>query len=180
MIGIAGAGGTGSNVALNLVRAGCDRFTIVDFDNVDESNLNRQFYFRSQLGKPKVKMLEENLKAIRPELTIVSEVTRLTADNIGDVFAGCDVIVEGFDGPEDKVMLIQAFAGSGKLIVSASGLAGLSIDAIQVKKAGENIHVVGDFSSDISFTRLYAPKIQIVTAIMSNIILQKLGFSDKK
>lgn len=180
MIGIAGAGGIGSNVALNLVRAGCNRFTIADFDTVDESNLNRQFYFRSQLGKVKVDMLEKNLSSIMPDLNIIKHPVRLTPDNVHNVFSGCDIIVEGFDGAEDKVMLIQAFASTGKLIVSASGLAGLKIDNIEVKNAGKNVYIVGDFSSDISTTALFSPKIQIVTAIMSNIILQNIGFSDKK
>ena len=64
-IGIAGAGGLGSNVAVNLVRTGVKKLKIVDFDVVDESNLNRQFYFMDQVGRPKVEALRENLLRIR-------------------------------------------------------------------------------------------------------------------
>ena len=46
-IGIAGAGGIGSNVAVNLVRSGVDNFIIADFDKIEESNLNRQYYFHN-------------------------------------------------------------------------------------------------------------------------------------
>ena len=60
-IGIAGAGGIGSNVAACLVRSGVQQLKIVDFDSVDESNLNRQFYFHDQIGRPKVQALAENL-----------------------------------------------------------------------------------------------------------------------
>ncbi len=48
-VGIAGAGGLGSNVAMLLVRAGMKKLVIADFDTVNESNLNRQFFFRHQL-----------------------------------------------------------------------------------------------------------------------------------
>ncbi|MBP5226911.1 MAG: ThiF family adenylyltransferase, partial [Kiritimatiellae bacterium] len=56
-VGIAGAGGLGSNCAMHLVRAGLTRLVIADFDIVNESNLNRQFYFRDQLGQKKVTAL---------------------------------------------------------------------------------------------------------------------------
>ena len=49
-IGIAGAGGLGSNCAMHLVRAGVRRLVVADFDVVGESNLNRQFFFRDQLA----------------------------------------------------------------------------------------------------------------------------------
>ena len=53
-VGIAGAGGLGSNCAAHLVRAGMKKLVIADFDVVNESNLNRQFFFRNQLGQKKV------------------------------------------------------------------------------------------------------------------------------
>ena len=53
-VGIAGAGGLGSNCALHLVRSGVGRLVIADFDVVNDSNLNRQFYFRDQIGRKKV------------------------------------------------------------------------------------------------------------------------------
>ena len=53
-VGIAGAGGLGSNCAMHLVRAGVKHLTVVDFDVVNESNLNRQFFFRDQIGQKKM------------------------------------------------------------------------------------------------------------------------------
>ena len=50
-IGIAGAGGIGSNVALQLVRGGLGHLKIIDFDHIETSNLNRQFYFSDQIGR---------------------------------------------------------------------------------------------------------------------------------
>ena len=63
-IGIAGAGGLGSNCAMHLVRAGVRRLVVADFDVVGESNLNRQFFFRDQLGMKKVAALKANLLRI--------------------------------------------------------------------------------------------------------------------
>ena len=60
MIGIGGAGGLGSNVAVNLVRSGITDIKIADFDVIEQSNLNRQFYFRDQIGQNKVNALYEN------------------------------------------------------------------------------------------------------------------------
>ena len=69
-VGIAGAGGLGSNCAMHLVRAGVKKLVIADFDVVSESNLNRQFFFRDQLGRKKVDALAENLRRIEPGLEL--------------------------------------------------------------------------------------------------------------
>ena len=65
-VGIAGAGGLGSNVAVALARAGIGRLVIADFDRIEPSNLNRQQYFVDQVGERKVEALRENLLAINP------------------------------------------------------------------------------------------------------------------
>ena len=61
-VGIAGAGGLGSNIAMALARAGVGHLLIVDFDKVEESNLNRQYYFRDQIGEFKVEAIRENIE----------------------------------------------------------------------------------------------------------------------
>ena len=65
-VGIAGAGGLGSNCAMLLVRSGIRRLRIADPDVVDLSNLNRQFFFPGQVGRAKVDALAENLRALNP------------------------------------------------------------------------------------------------------------------
>ena len=57
-VAIAGAGGLGSNCSANLVRVGFRRFRIIDFDRVEASNLDRQFFFQDQIGLPKVEALK--------------------------------------------------------------------------------------------------------------------------
>lgn len=169
-IGIAGAGGIGSNVAFQLARAGVDRLKIVDFDAIEPSNLNRQFYFADQLGRPKASTLAENLRRINPGISIDALQLRLNAQNMAAVFSDTDVVVEGFDGARDKKILLETFAGTGKLVVAASGVAGLALDSVTTRKMG-NCHIVGDFKTGADQDAMYAPKVIMVASIMSAIVL---------
>ncbi|MFT5697326.1 MAG: sulfur carrier protein ThiS adenylyltransferase [Desulforhopalus sp.] len=178
-VGIAGVGGIGSNVAVNLVRSGIRKFTLADFDTVEESNLNRQFYFKDQIGQAKVAMLRDNLLRIDAELDIEVFPERLDNINIIDVFTGCDVIVEGFDQTCDKKMLIESFAGDSRPIVSASGIAGSCIDNLSSRRLG-NCTIVGDFTTDCKDAQLYAHKVVAVAASMTDILLTECGHYEKQ
>ena len=61
-VGIAGAGGLGSNCATALARSGVGTLVIADYDKIEECNLNRQYYFTDQIGKLKTDALKENVK----------------------------------------------------------------------------------------------------------------------
>jgi len=175
-VGIAGAGGLGSNCAMHLVRSGFERFTIVDFDVIEPSNLNRQFYFADQIGRPKVECLKENLRRINPSVSVRSYQVRLTADTMRGIFDPCDVVIEAFDGAADKASLVSAFAASGKLVVSASGLAGIGdSDGIVTRRVGENVYVVGDERSSVEKGfRPYAPRVGVAAAKMADIVLSRI------
>ncbi len=168
-IGIAGAGGIGSNVAFQLVRGGLNHLKIVDFDRIETSNLNRQFYFSDQVGAPKAATLEKNLMRIDPSARIETVQLKLDADNMAHTFADTDVVVEGFDGAEEKKILMERFAGTDKLVVSACGVAGLEIDDIVTRQVG-NVRIVGDFNTEAGSDNLYAPKVILVASIMSQIV----------
>ena len=170
-VGIAGAGGIGSNVAFQLVRSGVHSLKIVDFDHIEASNLNRQFYFAHQLGQAKAPALVDNLRRIDPQVQAQALVLRLGAENMTTVFSDVDVVVEGFDGAEDKKTLLESFAGSRKLVVAASGVAGLELNTITHRKLG-NCHIVGDFGTQAGRDNLYAPKVLMVSCIMSQIVLK--------
>ena len=149
-VGIAGAGGLGSNVAMLLVRAGMKKLVIADFDVVNESNLNRQFFFRRQLGEKKIAALAENLRMIESDLDLSLHDVRLTPENADFVFAGCNVVVEAFDSAEAKAMLLHSLLPTGKPIVSATGLAGWGrSNDIRVRKVGRNLILVGDQTRDV-------------------------------
>ncbi len=169
-IGIAGLGGIGSRVAELLVRSGEQRLKLIDFDRVERSNLNRQFYFDHQTGGLKTEMLKKNLQGIRPRVEIETVNQKIDKENIRALFSDCTVIVEGFDRKENKKMLVEAFARTDKQVVSASGIAGSCLDAIGQKQMG-NCTIVGDFSTDEADSRLFPPKVLVVAAMMAGIAL---------
>ena len=171
-VGIAGAGGLGSNCAMHLVRAGVQHLTVVDFDVVNESNLNRQFFFRDQLGQKKVEALKENLLRIDPDADIRAVDMRLDASSAREVFADCDIVVEAFDVVDAKVMLVSSFASSGKKLVTASGLAGWGrSNAMRVRKMG-NIVAVGDGETAVGESAAPAsPRVGIAAAMQANSVV---------
>ena len=174
-VGIAGAGGLGSNCAMHLVRAGVNHLTVVDFDIVNESNLNRQFFFRDQLGLKKVEALKENLLRIDPGADICAVDMRLDASSAREIFADCDVVVEAFDVVDAKVMLVSSFASSGKKLVTASGLAGWGrSNAMRVRKMG-NIVAIGDGETAVGANAAPAsPRVGIAAAMQANAVVAML------
>ncbi|MGD9949081.1 MAG: sulfur carrier protein ThiS adenylyltransferase ThiF [Desulfobulbus sp.] len=172
-IGIAGVGGIGSNVALNLVRSGVDRLKIVDFDRIEPSNLNRQFYFADQIGMFKVEALMMNLARINPQVHIEAFVQQIDANNCAGLFADCDLIVEGFDRQTDKKMLFETFANK-KIVVAASGIAGADLSTIRSRRIG-NGYIVGDFATDCGQAPLFSHKVTTVANHMSEFILCQPG-----
>ena len=175
-VGIAGAGGLGSNVAMLLVRAGMKRLVIADFDTVNESNLNRQFFFRHQLGEKKIDALAANLHLIEPELMLELHDVHLSPDNVDWVFAGCQAIVEALDSAEGKAMLLHALLPMGKPVVSAIGLAGWGrSNDIRVRTVGRNLILVGDQTRDVRDG--FAPvgvRVTIAAAMQANSIVSLL------
>ncbi|MBU1170263.1 MAG: sulfur carrier protein ThiS adenylyltransferase ThiF [Proteobacteria bacterium] len=173
-VGIAGAGGLGSNCAQHLVRCGFRAFTLVDHDCVDDSNLNRQFFFMDQVGLPKVDMLGTNLRRINPDLDLRLEKVRIDRENMGVLFGDCQVIVEAFDGVASKTMLVEQFMNSEKLLVTASGLGGFgTTDAIHVRKIRARFFMVGDFISEVNeHCPPLSPRTGIVAAKQADVVLR--------
>ncbi|MCL5105400.1 MAG: sulfur carrier protein ThiS adenylyltransferase ThiF [Armatimonadetes bacterium] len=172
-VGIAGAGGLGSNCATALVRTGFRNIRIADFDVVDHSNLNRQFYFMHQAGRTKVEALRENLVLINPAANIEIASVKLEADNVAELFADCDVVVEAFDRAEYKKLIVETYLGSGKLLVAASGLAGWgNSDRIKVHRVKDNFYLIGDLATGIGpDTPPLAPCVFIAAAKQADVVL---------
>jgi len=172
-LGIAGAGGLGSNCAACLVRVGFKHFTIADFDLIDPSNLDRQFYFEDQVGMKKVEALRINLQRINPQLELRMLPVKLEPANIPEIFHDCDVVVECLDRAEAKSMLVSSLLSSGKLIVSASGLGGYgSSDDLKVRKLKPNLVLIGDFTSDIERAPALSPRVSITAAKQADAVLE--------
>ena len=172
-VGIAGAGGLGSNCAAFLVRSGFRKLRVFDFDKVEPSNLNRQFYFLDQVGRPKVEALAENLRRINPDLQLEYSTKAITADNVAIAFADCAIVIEAFDKAEAKKLLAEAYMNSGKLYISASGLAGWGdSDAIRVKQVNASFFLVGDLRSEAGKDLPpFAPRVNVAAAKEADIAL---------
>jgi molybdopterin/thiamine biosynthesis adenylyltransferase len=116
-----GAGGLGSPTALYLAAAGVGTLGIVDDDEVDLSNLQRQvIHTTDRIGTPKVDSAEESIKAINPDVDVVKYKTRLDASNVMEIIQGYDVIVDGVDNFPTRYLLNDATVRLGIPVVSAS------------------------------------------------------------
>jgi molybdopterin/thiamine biosynthesis adenylyltransferase/rhodanese-related sulfurtransferase len=116
-----GAGGLGSPTALYLAAAGVGTLGIVDDDDVDLSNLQRQvIHTTDRIGTPKVDSAEISVKAINPDVEVVKYQTRLDASNIMEIIDGYDVVVDGVDNFPTRYLLNDASVRLGIPVVSAS------------------------------------------------------------
>jgi sulfur carrier protein ThiS adenylyltransferase len=173
-LGIAGAGGLGSNCAACLVRSGFKQLVLVDFDVVEPSNLNRQFYFWDQVGMVKVEALRVNLLRINPDLELIVKSQEITAANLDECFGDCQVVVEAVDRPEMKRLLVEHFWHAGKLVVAASGLAGWDdADQLITRQIKSNVYLVGDQVTAVGQNQPpLAPRVNIAAAKEANVVLK--------
>jgi sulfur carrier protein ThiS adenylyltransferase len=151
-VAVIGCGGLGSNAAAMLVRSGVGELTIIDFDTVEESNLNRQMFFRDQLGQHKATALRDTLLRIYPDVVLHVHTECVSAENIATLVAGADVIIEAADRAEVKAMIANAALEElpDTPLVSASGLAGIdSANDIVTERIGDGFYLVGDQRSDV-------------------------------
>ena len=107
VIGIMGAGGLGSNCVVNLARSGIRHFIIADYDRVEMSNLNRQYYFPHHVGQFKVDALQDILTEINPNITVVTYREALTKDSIPVIYDAADILIEAFDSADAKSMFVE-------------------------------------------------------------------------
>ncbi|HEX9776654.1 MAG TPA: sulfur carrier protein ThiS adenylyltransferase ThiF [Geopsychrobacteraceae bacterium] len=178
VVGIAGAGGLGSNIAVALARIGVGRLIIVDFDLVEPSNLNRQQYFIDQIGQPKVAALRDNLHRINPLVDVQASCARVTPENIAELFGGVDVLTEAFDAAAEKTMLISGFLSRfpETPLVAASGLAGYGpSNTIVTEQVARHLYIVGDGCSAAQPGQgLMAPRVGIAAHHQANAVLRLL------
>lgn len=167
-IGIAGAGGLGSNIAMMLARSGVGHLVIADFDTVDESNLNRQHYAREHVGASKVDALSQQIHAVDPRVEMRAFRLRVTPQNARELFGGCDIVCEAFDDAQAKAMLVEQLLSltPGPIVVSGNGMAGIGpASEIVTRRLGSRLYVCGDGESDVDAGEvLYAPRVMLCAA----------------
>jgi len=178
VVGIAGLGGLGSNVAVALTRMKVGKLVLADFDLVEESNLNRQNYFPDQIGRHKVDASLENLRRINPEADLEGHKVRLTPEKIPVVFSKAHIIAECFDRADQKQMLVETVLSkmTGVIVVSASGLAGYGrSNEIVTRRVSKRLIVVGDGVSGIGpGVPLVAPRVGVAAYHQANAIAELL------
>jgi len=174
-VGIAGAGGLGSNCAIALARIGIGELVIVDFDTVEESNLNRQYYFTGQVGMKKVEALKENIGKVNPEVKVIAHDQLLDRDNLAGIFSGCNVIVEAFDLAESKEMIIETIQSQlpETPLVIGLGVAGWGDNnSIRSRQIG-NLYICGDEKNETSVSLPpLAPRVGIVASMQANQVVE--------
>ncbi len=177
-VGIAGLGGLGSNIAVHLARLGVGRLVLADFDTVDVSNLNRQHYFIRHLGRPKPEALREQLMEINPYLDYETHFKRITPENACTLFAGCDVVCEAFDKPDQKAMLAESILTGlpGVPLTSGSGMAGAdSANKIHTVRRFGRFYLSGDGTADIADgLGLMAPRVAVCAAHEAAMVMRLL------
>jgi len=112
---VIGAGGLGSPALLYLAAAGVGTLGVVDFDEVDESNLQRQvIHGQSDIGKPKAVSAKESIAEVNPLVEVVVHEERLDNDNVLEIFSGYDLIIDGTDNFATRYMVNDAAVLLGK------------------------------------------------------------------
>ena len=175
VIGIAGAGGLGSNIAVSLTRAGIGKLVVADFDKIEPSNLNRQQFFVDQIGIPKVIALLENLNKISPFTQYQMHEVKLNEENIPFIYKDVDIMIEAFDKAEMKAMLIETWLTHfpNKPIIAASGLTGWGKNEILHTRKIDNLYICGDEESDLQKgISPMAPRVGIVANMQANLVLE--------
>jgi sulfur carrier protein ThiS adenylyltransferase len=181
-VGIAGAGGLGSNCAVALARSGVGTLIIADYDIVEAPNLNRQYYFTDQVGQMKTIALKENISRINPDVFVITHQKILDRKNIPEIFSGCDIVVEAFDRSDMKEMLIETIQTlmPGIPVVVGSGMAGWGkSELIRYRRIDDTLYVCGDESSEVSEENPpLAPRVGIVANLQANVVLELLMNTD--
>lgn len=170
-IGIAGAGGLGSNTATLLARSGIQKMTLIDFDIVEPANLNRQMYWPRHIGRKKTEALAEILLELNPNLELELLPIRITEANLHEILPKAEIWVEAFDNAQIKSAFTQQAVLTAKLVVAASGICGYGGEPLAKKRLG-HLHIVGDFQTDANMIAPYAPKVNQAAALMADSILE--------
>ena len=182
-VAVVGCGGLGSNVAAMLLRSGVRNLTLIDFDVVDASNLNRQLFFGDQIGRLKTEALAETLLRIDPDAHLTLHSLRVTAENLVDLVRDVDVVVEAVDRADTKAMVVNTCmeALPDTPLVTASGLAGYgSANSIATERPCDNLYLVGDLESDVNAGHpLFASRVMVASAHEAHAAIRRLlGFEE--
>ena len=172
-VGIAGAGGLGSNAAMMLARSGVGHLIIIDGDRVEPSNLNRQHYFPVHVGQPKVEALAGQLRALNPDIRVDARMMWLDGNNIPALLHEADLWIEALDDASAKALFASAAAAAGRRVICGSGMGGVGGYAMRRRVMGSLV-VVGDMRSDVADRPPLAPRVMQCAAMQADAALEWL------
>lgn len=166
-VAVVGLGGLGSNVGMWLARLGVGHLLLYDFDRVELSNLNRQYYFAEDIGEYKAMALVKHLRRVNPYGDYQSRVVKLAEDNLAELLADAQIICEALDVPETKALLVNGIleAFPDKFLVAASGLAGFGpCHEMEVRQITPHFYLCGDGHSDFESLPLCGARVGLCAA----------------
>lgn len=134
-VAVFGIGGVGSFAAEALARSGIGRLILIDKDNIDATNINRQLHaLNSTVGRPKVEVMRERIQDINPAAHVDTvQKFFLPAENVDEFFIGrYDYVVDAIDTLSAKIFLVEECTRRGIKIISSMG-AGNKLDATRFK-----------------------------------------------
>jgi len=172
---ILGLGGLGSNVAILLARSGIGFLKLVDFDTIEASNLNRQQYRVSHIGMKKTEAMKSIIREINPFVEVDILDIKVDRENIYSIVGDIEIVVEAFDRAETKAMILEELlTDKNKIVVSASGMAGLgSANEIVTRKIKDNFYLIGDNYSDYEeYSGIMSTRVMICAAHQANMVLR--------
>ncbi len=180
-VAILGIGGLGSNIAISLARIGVGTLILADFDIVEPSNLNRQQYFISDIGKYKTEALKNNIENINPFIEVKTINKIIDSANIHE-FGNVDIIIEAFDNPKYKAEIANNILTKmrDKYLISSSGMAGYyDSNIIKTRKIRDKFYICGDEINEAKEgDGLMAPRVAICANHMAN-LATKILIEDK-
>ena len=178
-VAVCGLGGLGSNKAIALARSGIGKLLLIDFDCVDVTNLHRQQYKASQIGRYKAEALAENLLEIAPYTEIHTVTVKITEENFAELVKEADIVCEAFDHAESKAMLVNGVLEQLPYcyLVAASGMAGMNTpNTIRTRKIMKRFYLCGDEVSEAADSiGLVAPRVMLCAAHQAHTVLRILA-----
>lgn len=178
-VAVCGLGGLGSNITISLARAGIRKLILIDFDQVDISNLHRQQYKACQVGMKKTEALKQNIHEIAPYILVDTYHQKISEENVSHLLCDADIICEAFDQPEEKAMLVNAVLEKfpEKYLIASSGMAGMgSPNHIRTRKITKKFYLCGDEVSDVSDSLgLISSRVMLCAAHQAHMVLRILA-----
>ena len=168
-VAVLGCGGLGSQVAWILARLGIGKLILYDFDVVEASNLNRQNYSVSDIGKKKAEVTAARINEWLPHIHVEARDEFVDAAVLEGVEAEADIVVEAYDGVGSKIEAFDFFQNHTTPYVCTTGVAG-PLGHVKRKDFG-HIYMVGDFNGE-DRRDCYIPKVMTIAAMECQVVLE--------